>query len=190
MEVTRKAKYSEEYREMRSNQLKKQHESGMFSGENHSQWKGGKTVVDCSYCGKETERWPCLTKDVLFYSCSKNCWSELYSNFFSGEDSPQWKGGRMNFNGYVAVYCPEHPRTHLNHIFEHIIVAEEALGRFLKEGEVIHHINEQRDDNRLENLYLFDNNGEHISHHNNVRWGNKSPDLKSNLIKDRRLLNK
>jgi len=51
----------------------------------------------------------------------------------------------------------DHPRAKANngYVFEHILVMESSLGRFLVEGETVHHLNGQRDDNRLENLELW-----------------------------------
>ena len=40
-------------------------------------------------------------------------------------------------------------------MFEHILVAEELLGRYLLDGETVHHRNDIRDDNRPENLELW-----------------------------------
>lgn len=42
---------------------------------------------------------------------------------------------------------------------------EEYLGRYLTKKEIVHHINHNRDDNRIENLILMDNQSVHYIEH-------------------------
>lgn len=50
-------------------------------------------------------------------------------------------------------------------LLEHRIMAERILGRPLREGEVVHHINRDKQDNRLENLMVFSSASEHAKWH-------------------------
>lgn len=69
-----------------------------------------------------------------------------------------WKGGRTYHKaGYLMVRQPGHPRGAANsgYVFEHILVTEMMIGRYLTPGETVHHRNGVRDDNRVENLELW-----------------------------------
>lgn len=57
-------------------------------------------------------------------------------------------------NGYVFVFRPDHPRAHCGRVPEQILIAEEMLGRCLRDDETVHHINQIKDDNRKENLLI------------------------------------
>lgn len=94
-----------------------------------------------------------------------------HDNYKRGADHPEWKGGRRKTNrGYILVYCPEHPRaTALRCVFEHIIIAERALGHYLPSGVVVHHVNEDRGDNRNSNLVICENNAYHALLHQRMR---------------------
>jgi len=83
---------------------------------------------------------------------------------YSGKKNPSWNGGRIvTDQGYIRVRKPDHPRAVGGYVLEHILVMEEYLGRDIEIGEVIHHINGNRSDNRPENLKLYESNGEHLS---------------------------
>ncbi len=57
---------------------------------------------------------------------------------------------------------------YLNGIAEHILVVEKFIGRFLTPEERIHHLDENKSNNKIENLMLFENNSKHISFHSKV----------------------
>ncbi len=82
-----------------------------------------------------------------------------------GEGHPEWKGGRLiDKNGYVMIYNPDHPHARAGkYVCEHRLVMEQHLGRYLLPNEVVHHKNDCKTDNRIENLELFQSNAEHLA---------------------------
>lgn len=73
-----------------------------------------------------------------------------------------WKGGRlMTATGYWQVWSPGHPRARKGYVYEHILIAEKAVGRFLPVTVDIHHFNEVRSDNTNSNLVVCPNHAYH-----------------------------
>ena len=104
-----------------------------------------RSLANCVDCGKQTTGRHCKR-------CRK-CW-----RLVKGENHPRWKGGRIFCHGYTLVRKPEHPRARPDgYVLEHVVVMEQKLGRPLKDGEIIHHIDRNKSNNRPENLALTTN---------------------------------
>jgi hypothetical protein len=67
-----------------------------------------------------------------------------------------WRGNKTRHKkGYVLVRVPSHPYASGGYVFEHRLVMEDHIGRYLLSNENIHHKNGIKDDNRIENLELW-----------------------------------
>ena len=67
---------------------------------------------------------------------------------------------------YKELYLPSHHRAKKNgYVDEHIILAEQKLGRPLKDCECVHHKDEDKLNNDPENLMVFISNSAHIAYH-------------------------
>lgn len=73
----------------------------------------------------------------------------------TGKFSANFNGGKyIDDKGYVKILRPDHPKNIRGYIYEHRAVIEQYLGRMLQPWETVHHINEVKTDNRVENLFL------------------------------------
>ena len=137
-------------------------------------WSKEKAVeritLECSNCGISFQRRVKAERRPRKF-CSRKCQYE----YFRGVNGTYFLGGRFyNDHGYVLVLKPEHPRTvaHL-YVYEHILVAEQKIGRYLRPNEVVHHLNGIKDDNRPENLEIMDNvQHTHLHHPRGVKRTN------------------
>jgi len=93
--------------------------------------------------------------------------SERHKGNFNGN----WKGGKWKtFNGYKVVLKPDHPFVNkTGYIFEHILIIEELLGRYVKKEEKVHHIDLDKSNNNTDNLIILPNMKAHNKAHKQLQ---------------------
>lgn len=84
----------------------------------------------------------------------------------TGSKNPKWKGGvYYRKDGRVFVYAPDHPNCiNGKYVLRYRLVMEAHLGRLLSPKEVVHHINGNPSDDRIENLMVLTHKTHHDFH--------------------------
>jgi len=113
----------------------------------------------CPDCGKE--RWVALRKDTSpVYRCHPCSLKSI-----SGANSYNWKGGeRRTSKGYIEVTLSPDSffysmKNKSHYVLEHRLIMAQHLGRSLHPWEIVHHKNNNKIDNRIENLQLVSDVG-------------------------------
>jgi hypothetical protein len=111
------------------------------------------------------------------------------------EKNSYWRGGRVLVakakrqrgersafgNGYFYVIMPDHPNANKSgYVAEHTLVATKTIGRALKKGECVHHVNLQKHDNRPENLVV-------VSHKKHSEMHNQLEEIAVSLMAEGRV---
>jgi hypothetical protein len=85
-----------------------------------------------------------------------------------GSEAPGYKGGTTIYasRGYRMILKPEHPNANANgYVFEHRLVCEDLLGRYLTTEEIVHHRDANRLNNDPSNLFIFYGHDTHCAFH-------------------------
>jgi hypothetical protein len=124
---------------------------------------------------------PRITAKLIYKVCKKHAIHCQRTGPRAAEGHPNWAGGRIvDRAGYVFVYAPDHHDClRINrereaksngkyyrkekYAHEHRLVMEKNLGRPLLATEVVHHRDDNPQNNAIENLQLFDSNSQHLA---------------------------
>lgn len=122
------------------------------------------TVV-CDNCGATVEK-RASRSDWNRHFCCMSCYSEYKEKAEHGgwtqESRLKASASRKRIQGPCKP--DNYERSMGDRI--HRRIAAEKLGRPLCKGEVVHHINGDKHDNRPENLMVFASQREHVEYHN------------------------
>jgi len=90
-----------------------------------------------------------------------------------GASNPAWKGGvtyfktHGNYKGVKYIRCPKEFMEMARkdgYVMEHRVLVAQQIERCLKRTEVVHHLDHNPTNNKLENLVLYVNNKDHKLH--------------------------
>lgn len=101
----------------------------------------------CEQCGKSfaADHARSLRSKIRF--CSRACMATA----LQGQNHWNWRGGRSTGSDYVEVFNPSVARRRQR---EHVVIAEQALGKQLPKGALVHHFDEDRANNENGNLVI------------------------------------
>lgn len=151
-------------------QTQVRNKKGMFIVGHPILFKGNPLFVKCP-CGKEFRTYPCKISVGRGKYCSKECCLKETNKILeaNGKET-RFEHGRETWNKqgftytqarkdgqkYRLIYIPEHPNASLKgYLREHRLVMEKKIGRYLRDDEVVHHIDENTLNNDITNLTIF-----------------------------------
>lgn len=162
--------------------------------------------ITCEICGKRLHRKPYYVNRAKHHYCSVACHREAKKIYMVGENNHQYGlRGELNASykgkdkitkyGYRQIQVWEHPFAvgAGHYVLEHRLVAEKYLldeknsveingKKYLSPEYIVHHINGDRLDNRVENLQVM-TASQHQSLHDTIRLATCKRDEKGRFQK-------
>lgn len=122
-------------------------------------------TIICKWCGKSFESLKVWHRSF----CSLACKSRYIGKGFRGNQSSKFKNGYyIGKNGYIYETVFNHPLSDVRgRLLQHRRIVFDYLG-YLPQDCIIHHLNGDKLDNRLENLAIWFQ-GDHLKEHDPLK---------------------
>jgi hypothetical protein len=118
----------------------------------------------CSICGNDCFQFQTNYKKDHSAICSYECKIKFMT---APEGKRKYKRG-SKLGGHILIKLANHPNNKKGWVPEHRLIMETHLGRYLRPDELVHHINMRKDDNRIENLHIFNDDATHFLSHGSL----------------------
>ena len=117
---------------------------------------------------KENFCMDCGVNIKLYRKRCKICHSKFFKKHNAKISKKRWLNHKYCYhtNGYIMIKVVNHPHANKRgYIYEHKLVMEENLGRYLAPTEVVHHKDGNKQNNVISNLRLYKTTNEHTTYH-------------------------
>lgn len=89
----------------------------------------------------------------------------------------------VEYGGYIWEFCPSHPKKNRwGFVQQHRLVVERSLHRFLRRGEMVHHKDEDKTNNSIDNLQVVSRE-EHMAIHRALQHDRKYPPVTRDIVR-------
>ena len=127
--------------------------------------------IQCDWCGRLFERDAASLKGKRHHFCCRKCLADYSSKQKNPESYAELKD-YSNISSHMTALNSGQGKTYTKRDgrHEHRVVAEEVLGRKLRPGETVHHMDGNKRNNRPENIRVFRSQSEHAKYHAEMNW--------------------
>jgi len=123
----------------------------------------------CAQCGTPLYYYPSQIAKSDQHFCDRHCLGKWHS-LQTGTKAMHWRGGTRRDRQRIMWHLPWHPRAINGYIYRYTLIAEWKLGRRLRDGEIVHHIDGDQTNDHPDNLEVMTQSDHARRHFTLNRW--------------------